>query len=67
MNKFHTFLTIIPVKKRLKRLREVLIAEALEEHTPSEFEDDIEDEEDKDFFMRCDKVEYINGIMRVIL
>lgn len=43
----------LKVKRALKHMRELLISEALDEDPPSDFENDIEDEDDYDFFKRC--------------
>lgn len=42
----------------MRKIRELFIAVALDEDPPSDFEDDIEDENDKEFYRRCEKVEY---------
>jgi len=48
------------VRKDLKKIREIIIAEALNEFPPSDFEseDDIEEESDKYFFKRCERIEF---------
>ena len=56
----------IKVKRALKHMRELLISEALDEDPPSDFENDIEDEDDYDFFRRCQKIEYEHGKLRII-
>jgi hypothetical protein len=54
------------VRRALKLTREILISEALDEDPPSDFENDIEDEDDHEFFKRCQKIEYENGKLRII-
>ncbi len=51
----------------MKRIREVLIAEALNERPPSDFSDeDIEDENDKEFYERSEKIIFENGILKIV-
>ena len=48
------------IRKTLRRKREIIIAEALGEYPPSEIDssDDIEEEDDYEFFLRCDKISF---------
>lgn len=50
----------------MRKIREEYIALALDEDPPSDFEDDIEDENDKEFFYRCDRIEYEDGNIRIV-
>lgn len=38
----------------------------MDEDPPSDFEDDIEDENDKEFFYRCERIEWEDGNIRII-
>ena len=42
--------------------------QALDEEPPhsSDYENDIEDEDDQEFFLRCEKIEYENGKIKVL-
>jgi len=54
------FRNLTKFKRNLKKIRETLIANALNQNPPSDFgsEDDIEDERDIEFFARCEKINY---------
>lgn len=47
-------------------IREIMIAKGYNEDPPSDFENDIEDEEDIEFFLRCDKIEYDEGVIKIV-
>ncbi len=57
-------------KRKLKKIREIMVSEALLENPPSDYDyddeengtDDVEEEEDdREFFLRCEKISYKNG------
>ena len=46
MIRFCEMKKLLLVKRMLRKIREIMIAEALDEDPPSDFENDIEDEDD---------------------